>query len=154
KGNVLQLFTVFAAIIATVGAACGADAIFAYVRKRRQLWCAVTGAAVFATLAWVSYSMRWNQVGRALPLTTAAALIVLTVACARRRDERAPLARVLPVAMWAMFALLLLSKVVLKVRLSHYGFVLAMPATVLLVAWLTGVIPAWLRARNGGGSLA
>src|SRR5262249_27968358 len=57
-------------------------------------------------------------------------------------------------AMWALFALLLLGKMLLKVRISHFGFVLAMPATLLLVACLIGVIPAWLHARRGGGSLA
>lgn len=154
KGNLWLMLKVFAAIVAVVGAACGADTLFNRVRERRSLWCAMAGATVFAALAWMSEEVSWNYVGRALPLTTFVALIGLSVACVQRRNERQALARFAPIAMWALFALLLLGKVLLKVRLSHYGFVLAMPATLLLVACVTGVIPSWLRARGRGGSLA
>jgi hypothetical protein len=41
----------------------------------------------------------------------------------------------------------------LNPRISHYGFVLAMPAGLLSALWLTGSIPAALRARTGGGAL-
>jgi len=108
----------------------------------------------FAALVWAFDLVPWNVVGRALPLTTLAVCVGLAAACIRKRYERSAWARFVPVATWAVFALLLLGKVLLKVRLSHYGFVLAMPATVLLVACVSAMIPAWLRARGGGGSLA
>ncbi len=56
--------------------------------------------------------------------------------------------------MWTVLAFALLFKVILNVRLSHYGFVLAMPATLLLVAMLMWLVPSWLRARQRAGSFA
>jgi hypothetical protein len=49
--------------------------------------------------------------------------------------------------------LVLLRKVVLNARVQHYGFALAMPATLLLVVALTGWIPAWIDGRGGRGDV-
>jgi hypothetical protein len=152
--NLLLILEAFASIVAVLGVACGADVLFNRIRNHRHVWCAAAGVGVFAALAWASDWMPWDRVGRALPLTTLILFLGFGGACVQRRDSRQALARLLPVAMWALFALLLLGKMLLKVRLSHFGFVLAMPATLLLVACLTGVIPSWLRARRGGGNLA
>ena len=153
-GNLWQMAKVFGVVVGVVTAACGADALFDRGRYRRPLWRGLAGAAVFVVLVWAFDRVPWNLVGRALPLTTLVAAVALGVVCINRRDDRDAVMRLIPVVAWAVLALLLLGKVLLKVRLSHYGFVLAMPATVLLVACLTGGIPAWLRARRGGGDLA
>jgi hypothetical protein len=154
RGNLWLMLKVFGVIVGVVTAACGADVLFARVRYRRRLWRAVAGVTVFVALVWACDRVPWNLVGRALPLTTLAAAVALGAAYVRRRDDRDVASPLLPVALWAVLALLLLGKVLLKVRLSHYGFVLAMPATLLLVASVSWMIPSWLRARGGGGSLA
>lgn len=54
---------------------------------------------------------------------------------------------------WAVFGGLLLAKIALATRPSHYGFALALPATLVYVGWLVGRVPAWLRVHGGGGEL-
>ncbi len=55
---------------------------------------------------------------------------------------------------WVSFSLLsflLLLKMLFRARLDHYGFVLAMPATLLMVAGGLYLLPEWLRHRYNGG---
>jgi hypothetical protein len=53
--------------------------------------------------------------------------------------------------MFAAFALACLLKMMLNVRINHYGFVLAMPATMLMIVALLDWIPAELARRGGNG---
>jgi hypothetical protein len=94
-------------------------------------------------------SIPWMEVARALPLTALLAAAALAGFCLRHRRDRETLARWAPLALWAIFALVLLGKMILYARFFHYGFVLAMPATVLLVACVVGVGPDAARARLG-----
>ncbi len=50
-----------------------------------------------------------------------------------------------------VLALGLLGKVLLHPRLDHYGFVLALPATAVLAAFVAGVLPRRLEERGRGG---
>jgi len=49
----------------------------------------------------------------------------------------------------AAFAAVLLLKMILNVRVYHYGFVLAMPAGLLAITWLLAWFPAWIQGRGG-----
>jgi hypothetical protein len=49
------------------------------------------------------------------------------------------------------FALVLLGKIALNVRAFHYGFALAMPGTVLLIAALVSSAPRQIAAHGGSG---
>jgi len=55
--------------------------------------------------------------------------------------------------MWSAFAFGLLTKMLFNVRFSHYGFYLAMPATLVLVAALVWFWPAFLKNQFQGGRL-
>lgn len=59
----------------------------------------------------------------------------------------------LPLVGWTAFSAVLLLKMILKTRIGHYGFVLAMPATLLLVASLVQIIPEEVRRRTGSAHL-
>jgi hypothetical protein len=48
-----------------------------------------------------------------------------------------------------IFALVLLAKMALQVTVIHYGFVLAMPATLLVTAAAVALFPEWVAARGG-----
>jgi hypothetical protein len=48
--------------------------------------------------------------------------------------------------MWSAFALVLLAKMGLNARIFHYGFYLALPATVAAITLIIGVIPQTLAA--------
>ncbi len=59
--------------------------------------------------------------------------------------------RLAMLTVWATFALCLLAKVVLAPKIIHYGFVLAMPATLMAIGVLLDVLPKWLcRVWKGG----
>src|SRR5262249_18432346 len=118
---------------------------------RRALVAAVAGAALFAALAAAHRRLDWLGLARALPATSALALGPLLPACLRRRSAPAELARRAPVPPFAARSLGLLAKLGLAARFDHYGFALAMPATLLLVAALVGGLP---RLARGGGGVA
>lgn len=114
------------------------------------VWGVAAGLAVFLAMTFLPVTVPWMEVARALPLTTLLAALALAGFCLRHRRERETLVRWAPLALWAVFALVLLGKMILHARFFHYGFALAMPATLLLVACLVGVGPAAGRARLGG----
>jgi hypothetical protein len=53
----------------------------------------------------------------------------------------------------ASFSGLLLLKLGLNARVYHYGFALAMPATLLVITWLGEGVPTFLRRRGGSGTI-
>ncbi|MCA9249306.1 MAG: hypothetical protein KDA42_19425 [Planctomycetales bacterium] len=87
------------------------------------------------------------------PLLLAALLMVYGYSRAAWRARRDPtlLRDLAALATFAVFALLLLAKMALVPRIIHYGFVLAMPATVLAVAALIHHAPAIVCRRWRGG---
>ena len=87
----------------------------------------------------------WLEAPRALPLVT------LGVAVAVSGGLFGP--RRAPALALAVFALALLAKIFFNVHAYHYGFALAMPATLLLVVALVGWVPAAIVGRGGSGAL-
>ncbi len=118
-------------------------------RGRRRAWALAVGLAAFAAGSLPGL-VDWLEVPRALPLSTLGLAAGLLALCARRRAEPGALERWLPLALWAVYALALLAKMGLAARIHHYGFALAMPATLLLVAALVAFLPAVLAPRTGG----
>jgi hypothetical protein len=57
-----------------------------------------------------------------------------------------------PLFLVAVYASGLLPKILLRVGWGHYGFVLAMPGTLLLVHIAIHSIPSWLQPRIGSGN--
>jgi len=152
-GNFVRMLTVCAAIAAVVAFAIGAAWATRGLRRGRVPTALVAGT-VFGVALWSSSAtILWAQVGRALPITAALGLAGFTWFVVTRRHDRARAVRFVPPAMWAAFALGLLGKVVLDVRISHYGFVLAMPGTLLLIACLVHVIPRALEARGANAAM-
>lgn len=94
----------------------------------------------------------WLGLARGLPLV--AALGVAVLGRAWLRADATERARRAPLLVWAVWSLSLLGKVLLHARFEHYGFALAMPATLLAVVLLVETLPAGLRLRYGGGGLA
>jgi hypothetical protein len=93
------------------------------------------------------------SVPKALPLATAFFVVVWFLAFHRepRLTERS---RVLALRVaFSLFALSLLAKMIFNVRLYHYGFALAMPAMLLLLAAFTSWGPRFLAARGADGGV-
>jgi hypothetical protein len=152
SANLRRAFAAFAGLTFATAAALVGDWAFR-VRRHRGLLAAIAGCGVLALLLVRPALVSWAWVLRALPLTSLIAGSVALVLCARARKQREVLLRAAPVALWSVYAFGILGKMMLNVRVSHYGFVLAMPATLLLIACLIAWIPDLLRRRFGRGEL-
>ena len=108
--------------------------------------------AVLLALAPAWRSRAWLGVARPLPLWALGALAASGWMLHRGRAE-APFDRQAARAVLATFALLLLPRMLLHSRLYHYGFVLAVPGVVLVVAALVDWIPAALDRRGASGAV-
>ena len=123
---------------------------FGRIEDPRQRNRAKAAAVVLAALAAIPLSQVswWNQF-RPLPVLAAAIVVRFCVDLVRR--VRAGEEASLPVFRLALsvFALVLLWKMGLNAHLFHYGFVLALPATLLLEAELLHFVPLDLERRSG-----
>ena len=86
-----------------------------------------------------------------LPLMTLTIGALIMALWIKEKTDPAARAKLTFLAMWAAFAFMMLGKIILCPGLGHYGFVLAMPATILLVAALLWLLPGILRKRYGPG---
>jgi hypothetical protein len=93
---------------------------------------------------------RLSDAARPWQLFAALALLGAVFAVLRRSADRAGAQR----AAFALAALALLAKMALNVRIPHYGFALAMPATALLAASIVDALPRWLASRGASAALA
>jgi Dolichyl-phosphate-mannose-protein mannosyltransferase len=149
--NLTHMLTMFVAAAGFVLIAAAADVICRRsVRNPRSI--AVGLGIVFLLVLYAKLDLLpWMDLPRALPLTTFLALaifIALLVKYPRRMESWQTL---LPMILWAAFALALLPKMALNVHLYHVGFYMAMPATLVLLICLTYWIPKLLKERWGCG---
>ena len=112
-------------------------------RRRARAVAAGAGLLAFALLAAWPRPGAWLGLARALPVPAVAGA-ALALACWRRADPDAR-ARRATLAIFAVWAAALLAKIALHARFEHYGFALAMPASLLLVVGLVGALPGRLR---------
>jgi hypothetical protein len=166
--NSRQLARMFAGLALFAAGCAAADRLLPQLRRSAWL-CIAAGSGLCLLLIALRGTVPWLIVARALPLVAALICACLWLPALRRylgfppKESSAPDARSgralanaswLPLALWAIYALALLAKMPLKARFGHYGFVLAMPATLLLVAGLVSLLPRALHTRYGGGGLA
>ncbi len=152
-GNALAAARSLVAVAVALGATLAVDRALAQSPRRRGLGFAL-GALLVAVLALAGARVPWFAAARALPATSALGTAALAFAWLRARGDVAHRAQLAPLVLFAVYALALLGKVLLEVRFGHYGFALAMPATLLLAA---GAVEgtAWLARRSfGGGEVA
>jgi len=125
----------------------------------------IVAGAVFLVVLAGAFAFRagipWTQALMPLPLFTTACVLGFTIAAVRRAGPTVAMGtgdarergRLVLGAAFSLLALVLLLKIVLRVRPSHYGFALAMPATMLLIAvvwdWLPRVLPRSADAMRG-----
>jgi 4-amino-4-deoxy-L-arabinose transferase-like glycosyltransferase len=144
----LALATWWYAVILAPGIAA---AIVLRRAQRRAALAVVVGLVSMAAAARFVPIEGWLQAARPLPLFLLLTTVGSVAACVRARGEPdRGLRRVLQTAL-AVFALALLAKMALNARIYHYGFALAMPATLVLVAALVSWAPALITRAGGEG---
>lgn len=139
--------------------------------RKRWRWMIALGVfvAVYVTtgpgpdLSWPAHGIlpgapsvrisEWPDAVRILPL-----ILLLLGLCVfagfrrARREQHATEVFVLRLVL-IVFAFALLAKIFFKVSLAHYGFALAMPGTLVLIAALVSWIPEWIDCRGGFGAV-
>ncbi len=94
----------------------------------------------------------WGNVARPLPLALFVGAGILAVLVANPAATAEQRTRLVLALSFVLYALGLLLKIFFNVRVFHYGFVLAMPATLALVLGLLEGIPRFLDRRGGCGA--
>jgi hypothetical protein len=116
--------------------------------RRSRLSASITVFAVCSGIfAWQFGRTNWSGILTPLPVCLALVLVACGIAVVRRISPLAPVRLGLVV-----FACVLVAKMGLKAYAYHYGFVLAWPATVVLVCVVAQHLPDWIR-RHGGSAL-
>jgi hypothetical protein len=152
-GNLAKMLAALLVWTILVAALAGLDRAAAGIERGRRVLVPAVGVIVFL-LGWFLVPPSLVFAGaRPLPLVAAGVLAAVGVAAWRRRDDPETLRRLLPWALWSGLSALLLLKTVLAARISFYGFVLAVPATLLLGLLLLDTLPAVLKRRDGRGDL-
>ena len=152
-GNLRWMALASAAVVAIAAAAVAVDRLLERAKDVALFIAPVLAVAATSALIAASDAIPWQLVGRALPLATGLGAIAAIALVIRARSPET-VARFAPLAMWAVYAFVLLGKMILAPGIWHYGFTLAMPGTLLLVAWLVWLVPAFLRERGGTGLFA
>jgi len=93
----------------------------------------------------------WLDIARPLPLLMVVLVLWFFVGLLNRQQDKPARNRAVLRFCMAVFSLLLLAKIVLFSRIYHYGFVFAMPATLMTVVMLTCWVPEWINRRGGYG---
>ena len=119
-------------------------------RRRAGLLLAVGLVSLTATALLLPIEA-WMHVGRPLPLLLLITTTGSLAAFVRARGDADRAARYALQTALGVFALALLAKMVLNARLFHYGFALAMPATLVLIAALVSWMPAMITRAGGEG---
>ncbi|MGH7177556.1 MAG: glycosyltransferase family 39 protein, partial [Tepidisphaeraceae bacterium] len=110
---------------------------------------ALTCLVAIPSLGWrlASYHV-WDDFVRPAPMLLGVTLAVLGRELIRRRDDSSGRHRLALSVALCIFAMVMLLKVFFNAHIYHYGFALAMPATMALVGLLVGWMPA--RAQRIG----
>jgi 4-amino-4-deoxy-L-arabinose transferase-like glycosyltransferase len=119
--------------------------------KRAPLVALVAALFVAALLYALVDPQWWQHAFRGLPVVLALHVLLLAIRWWARRRE---VDRVLVMQLvLSLFALVMLAKMGLNVRITQYGFALAMPAMLVCVAILMSWIPRETDRYNGNGAV-
>ena len=143
--NLLTMAFAAVIVLAAVVAGYVVEMIFGG-SKRANIWAAALGVAVTCcSLAFVPRDV-WQALPACLPMLLAP-VIVLTLRRALCTAEGSQTMLLLA----AIYGIGLLPKILLRVAWSHYGFVLAMPGTLVLIHVALHTIPVWWNSHRQTG---
>lgn len=103
----------------------------------------VTISLLIAYVLIYVLNVPWLSLGRPLPLILLIFAVLLSIRIFRNRAEPSP--QVLGQFVLVVFALVLLVKMLLNTHVYHYGFALALPGTLIVVAFLINELPLRLK---------
>ncbi|MBN1470140.1 MAG: glycosyltransferase family 39 protein [Syntrophaceae bacterium] len=98
-------------------------------------------ALIILFVFFLLFPINWLDIARPFPVLTLLLLAYLIIDLIRKRKDKIFIAQHLPFIVFVLFSLLLLMKIILRVRFYHYGFALAMPATLAMLVLFLYYIP-------------
>ncbi len=110
-----------------------------------------SSALMFALIALAIYSVPnipWLSLGRPLPFFMLLFAVFLSIHIFKNRSETEP--RIITQWVVVLFSLTLLMKTLLNAHIYHYGFALALPATLVMVVFMAYELP--LRVKKSLGN--
>jgi 4-amino-4-deoxy-L-arabinose transferase-like glycosyltransferase len=135
--------------VAVLGPTAALSLILRKPGSHRPAIAVILFASLAGLLAALVPKEAWLRCPRPLP----GAMLVIVVVSLKNlpavRADRKTASKLIRITTLAVFALALLGKMILKTRVSHYGFTLAMPATLLLVIALLDWIPHAIQRAGG-----
>jgi hypothetical protein len=130
-------------------------AVAGFSNKNRRK---VVALSVFLmTILLTCFAIRivpWHDVFRPLPLLMLFLTVYFFTTIVHYRKNGVFVNRTLPLFVLSVFAFLLLLKIMLNVHIFHYGFALAMPATLLFIVAILHELPAVLDRSSRGAVFA
>lgn len=109
--------------------------------------------AIFFLLMFMPELFPWDKVPRSLLPLTILSSTVFIILFFKSFHEKELRLKIIPMIVWTVFAFALLMKIAFRVRISHYGFYLSMPATLVIIACLLYWIPEWLKIKYKSGNV-
>ncbi len=119
--------------------------------KYRLLVAAVVLVLAAVVLWQVRRHISWSAMARPFPLLIVLTLVAVVIAFLPHRHDPTARRRFTRQVSLLTFALLMLAKMILNTHIMHYGFVLAMPAAVLLAVAACDWVPGFIDRRGGNG---
>lgn len=120
---------------------------------RRTLLAVAVFLAVAGVLGVCWSVFPWLEIARPFPLLVLLAGAAIVVNFLPHRHEESAREQLVRRISLLVFALFLLSKILLNARIYHYGFVLAMPASLLLMVAALDWVPTFIDRRGGSGGV-
>ena len=124
-------------------------------RPGRYRMAIAAGVFVVETgLLWVAKTRSsGRELSRPLPLLVPLTIAALVACFLHRRHEEAAQYRLIRQISLLVFAMVLLGKMILNTLVTQYGFVLAMPATLLMSLAALDWVPGFIDRRGGYGGV-
>lgn len=150
--NLLTMLRVAGWYSLVLAAAVVLDWVVGRFEKYRTVnrWISLPPAVV--AILWAGFCLDWFGALRPLPLFMLVIIIGLIIALRRAGQDQQKRKQLSISLVLAILGLTLLAKIVLNVRAYHYGFALAVPAAMVLIAaivdWLPSVCNRLFRAAE------
>ena len=139
--NLLKLLQYFFVLIGVLGFIIGIDSLLSGPLKHVKRLSLLFLVSLVGLLFVVSPQIPWIYLGRPLPLISILITGFYTVRLARALKENRNPRKDLFLTVFSVFCTMILLKIILNTHLFHYGFALALPATLLTIHTLLFLIP-------------
>ena len=139
--NFLKLLQYFLVLAAILGLIIGIDSLLSGPLKQIKRLSLLVLVALMGLLYHVSPQIPWLSLGRPLPLLAILITGYYLVRLVRTQGEKRNVGNDLFLTIFSLFCTIILLKIILNTHLFHYGFALALPATLLTIHTLLFLIP-------------